>query len=176
MHLTCGVAHVWLSVSLGFHSPAPWKLICTCTKVHAQCIRWMLLLQSAKQRLGLNSRRYVGHLWGQQSQIAAGSKIQQVPVWCYLSSCDTPVLVFMSIECQLVLVASPCTTSTCCHRCYPSRSCANAGARRADPLLHERNAKLCPHDQGRARSTAPPAHVQPTPLGSIHLPFPSSSF
>lgn len=79
-----------------------------------------------------------------------GSEVQQVPYWCYLSSCDAPavrqenLLGFPSVEFQLVLVASACTTSTCYHHCWPLKICANASARHGDPLLHEHNSKPCP--------------------------------
>lgn len=77
MQLAGGAVCVWLLVSLGFHFPAPWKLICTCTKYTHRASCCMLVLststeevyviaQGAKWRLGLRSRRCVSYLWGQQ--------------------------------------------------------------------------------------------------------------
>lgn len=98
-----------------------------------------------------------------------GSEVQQVPYWCYLSSCDTSALCqedplgFTFIECQLVLIASSFTTSTCYRNCWPLGSCANASTRYADPFLHEHNSKPCPGNQGRE-------HWAPVPWSVFILP------
>lgn len=168
MQLAGGAVCVWLLVSLGFHFPAPWKLICTCTKYthRASCCMSLLsvsteevyvIAQGAKCRLGLNSRRCVSYLWGQQNQIAEGSKIPEF-LW-HPSSLPGRPLGFYGHHLQQLL--SPTAANP------PSRSCTNAGAKCVDLVLDERNVKPCPHNRGRAHSTTPLVCTWPSPVGSI---------
>ena len=102
----------------------------------------------------------VSYLCGQQSQVTKGSEIPELPVTPQQSARKTSWFLWPSLAAAVTTAASP-----------PSRSCTNAGAKCVDLVLDEHNVKPCPHNRGKAQSTAPLVRTWPSPVGSIVFIF-----
>lgn len=114
---------------------------------------WLPKVQNAE------SRGCVSYLCGQQSQVTKGSEIPEL-LWHPSSLPGRPWFLWPSLAATVTNAASP-----------PSRSCTNAGAKCVDLVLDEHNVKPCPHNQGKAQSTAPLVLTWPSPVGSIVFIF-----